>query len=272
MLKIKSIIFINIFIIWCSMGFEIQAQAPSPTNFRFDGDIGVSPRKAYVCKYAPNMKAIGYYNYILSPTLRWNVHTTSPPSTPIISIQTNPPTVVNGITSEIFLLQPAAQSYFLSVQQRKFGKWGASALSDVTRVHVIDNWWGAFPAFSINNVQFPYVINGIQTLTKFAPTSSDHYLVNANQPITMDATLKCNNNEMDMYVEIQESNPWYARIGPVAGNWFKVSSNNYGNISSFNLKGLASSAGFSLLPGKYYMIKLAFGPNWQSTERLIKVQ
>lgn len=72
------------------------------------------------------------------------------------------------------------------------------------------------------------------------------------------------------FVSVQLSDPWWNRHGPEIMHW--LSADEIADICDFDLREFVKGSGLSLTPGSYYRVKLAVGPEWQETSRLVHLE
>lgn len=268
-----------IFLALLCLGVEAESFAQNQTISSrvlwFDGQIASQP-ESYVCKNSPNMVARARVAKTwLKNTYQFNLHESTNTITPIDSNTSTFPASATGGWNDITFnvsTPTANKSYFLSTRRKlKLGGWGKWDIWPLHHIKLVDNWWGHQPAFSVNAKNFNYLINGVNIQTKMAPTYNDYYTANANGPILLNATLTCNNTESNIYISLRLSNQWYQIIGTEVGGWFPVYTNNYGGIENFDLHSYGKANGLTFSSGQYYVVKVAFGPTWKETVRLIKI-
>lgn len=72
------------------------------------------------------------------------------------------------------------------------------------------------------------------------------------------------------FVSVQLSDPWWNRYGPEISRW--LDPGEIDGICDFDLGQFLDGSGLSLSPGNYYRVKLAVGPEWQETSRLVYLE
>src|SRR5205085_11798197 len=111
------------------------------------------------------------------------------------------------------------------------------------------------------------------------PPCTNAFAVNGNSGSTMDVVGPSWALTLDgtastctsHFVSIQLSDAAWNRYGTEGMKW--LGSNDYllygGSIKHFNIKKFATDRGFQLSAGQYYLVKLAGGPSWAETTKLI---